>query len=176
MFFELRQYRILPGKRDEWVRFMDEVIIPFQVAKGMTIVGAFVAEEDPDLYVWIRRFEDESEDVVATTTGTRLFTLGRLEVVDGFILVAVALAVPADARLEVHVAPALAPLGRTRAAAVGATVPHVKHPARAALHHCSVQPIWRYDCRPYLRRHGLHPPPALRAYSRRAPLDHKQWA
>jgi hypothetical protein len=61
MLFELRQYRIRPGRRDEWVRFMDEVIIPFQVAQGMTIVGTFVSEEDPDLYVWIRRFEDESE-------------------------------------------------------------------------------------------------------------------
>ncbi len=61
MLFELRQYRVRPGRRDEWVTLMDEVIIPFQVAKGMTIVGTFVAEEDPDLYVWIRRFEDESE-------------------------------------------------------------------------------------------------------------------
>jgi hypothetical protein len=61
MVFELRQYRVLPGRRDEWVRFMEEVIIPFQVTRGMTIVGTFVAEEDPDLYVWIRRFEDESE-------------------------------------------------------------------------------------------------------------------
>jgi hypothetical protein len=61
MLFELRQYRVRPGRRDEWVKLMDEVIIPFQVAKGMTMVGTFIAEEDPDLYVWIRRFEDEGE-------------------------------------------------------------------------------------------------------------------
>jgi quinol monooxygenase YgiN len=61
VLFELRQYRVRPGRRDEWVKLMDEVIIPFQAAKGMTIVGTFVAEEDPDLYVWIRRFEDETE-------------------------------------------------------------------------------------------------------------------
>ena len=61
MLFELRQYRVRPGRRDEWVTLMDEAIIPFQVAKGMNIVGTFVAEEDPDLYVWIRRFENESE-------------------------------------------------------------------------------------------------------------------
>jgi len=121
-------------------------------------------------------FEYEREDAIATATGTGLFTLGRLEVVDGFIVVAVALAVPADARLEVHAASAPVTLGCARGAAVSTTVPQVKHPARAALHHCSVQPMWRYDCRPYLRRHGLHPPPALRAYSRRAPLDHRQWA
>jgi quinol monooxygenase YgiN len=61
MLFELRQYRIHPGKRDEWVKFMDEVIIPFQASKGMVIVASFVAEEDPDLYVWIRRFDDEED-------------------------------------------------------------------------------------------------------------------
>ena len=61
MFFELRQYRTLPGQRNNWVRFMEEVIIPFQVSKGMVIVGSFVGEEEQDLYVWIRRFESESE-------------------------------------------------------------------------------------------------------------------
>ena len=29
MFFELRQYQLRPGKRDEWVKLMDEVIIPY---------------------------------------------------------------------------------------------------------------------------------------------------
>ncbi len=61
MLYELRQYRVRPGRRDEWVRLMDEVIIPFQVAKGMTIVGTFLTEDDPDLYVWIRRFDDEAD-------------------------------------------------------------------------------------------------------------------
>ncbi len=59
MFFELRQYRILPGKRDEWVRIMEERIIPGQTAMGATVVGSFVATEEDDLYVWIRRFESE---------------------------------------------------------------------------------------------------------------------
>jgi hypothetical protein len=61
MLFELRQYRIQPGKREEWVRLMEEEIIPFQVSKGMVIVGSFTVEEDPDLYIWIRRFESEEE-------------------------------------------------------------------------------------------------------------------
>lgn len=58
---ELRQYRVLPGRRDEWVKLMDEVVVPFQIAKGMVIIGTFIADEDPDLYVWIRRFENEDE-------------------------------------------------------------------------------------------------------------------
>lgn len=61
MFFELRQYRTHSGKRSEWIRFMDEVIIPFQVLKGMIVVGSFAGEEEDDLYVWIRRFENEAE-------------------------------------------------------------------------------------------------------------------
>ena len=61
MFFELRQYRIRAGRRDEWVRLMEEKIIPFQVSKGMVVVGSFVCEEDADLYVWMRRFDSEEE-------------------------------------------------------------------------------------------------------------------
>ena len=63
MFFELRQYRCNPGKREAWVAFMEEVIIPFQVSEGMVIVGSFVGQEDDDLYVWIRRFASEEERV-----------------------------------------------------------------------------------------------------------------
>ena len=61
MFLELRQYRTLPGQRNNWVKYMEETIIPFQVSKGMVIVGSFVGEEELDLYVWIRRFESESD-------------------------------------------------------------------------------------------------------------------
>lgn len=61
MLFELRQYQALPDKRDALVELMDTVIIPFQISKGMSIVGSFVGEEDPNLYVWIRRFESEEQ-------------------------------------------------------------------------------------------------------------------
>ena len=63
MFFELRQYRTRPGRREDWVTYMEETIIPFQVSKGMVIVGSFVGQEDQDLYVWIRRFASEEERV-----------------------------------------------------------------------------------------------------------------
>ena len=61
MFFELRQYHTKPGQRERWVRFMEEVIIPFQVSKGMVVAGSFVGQEDDSLYVWIRRFDSEEE-------------------------------------------------------------------------------------------------------------------
>ena len=61
MFYELRQYRTLPGQRANWVDYMEKEIIPFQVSKGMVIAGSFVGEEEDDLYVWIRRFESEED-------------------------------------------------------------------------------------------------------------------
>jgi len=61
MLFELRQYRCQPGTRDAFVEAMESLAIPFQVQCGMVILGSFVAEEDPDTYVWLRRFKDEAE-------------------------------------------------------------------------------------------------------------------
>jgi hypothetical protein len=61
MFFELRQYKTLPGERENWVRFMEEEIIPFQVSKGMVIAGSFIDQEDENHYIWMRRFESEEE-------------------------------------------------------------------------------------------------------------------
>ena len=51
MFYELRQYKILPGKMDEWVRFMEEKIIPFQVTQGMVITGSFRGEADDSVHL-----------------------------------------------------------------------------------------------------------------------------
>lgn len=61
MFFEYRQYRILNGRRPEFVKFMEDVVIPFQIAKGMVVTGNFVGETEMDLYIWIRRFESEEQ-------------------------------------------------------------------------------------------------------------------
>jgi hypothetical protein len=63
MLYELRIYECHPGQRDAWVQYMEEEIIPFQVAKGMVIVGSFVDEQDPNRYIWMRRFVDEEERV-----------------------------------------------------------------------------------------------------------------
>jgi hypothetical protein len=60
-FYELRQYRIRPGKHEAWQQMMETEIVPFQTSKGMVIAGMFFGEEDKDLFVWLRRFEDEQE-------------------------------------------------------------------------------------------------------------------
>jgi quinol monooxygenase YgiN len=62
-FFEIRRYQARPGRRDEWVRCMEDVVIPYQQAKGMTVLASFVDEEDEDGYVWIRRFDDEDDRI-----------------------------------------------------------------------------------------------------------------
>jgi hypothetical protein len=63
MFYEIRRYQARPGRRDDWVRYMEDTVIPFQQAKGMTVIASFIDEEDEDGYVWIRRFDDEDDRV-----------------------------------------------------------------------------------------------------------------
>jgi hypothetical protein len=60
-FYELRQYKVRPGKLAEWIKIMEEEIIPFQVSKGMVICGSFGGETDESVYVWLRRFDSEAE-------------------------------------------------------------------------------------------------------------------
>jgi hypothetical protein len=40
---------------------MEEKIIPFQISKGVVVIGSFVGEQAEDLYVWIRRFASEEQ-------------------------------------------------------------------------------------------------------------------
>lgn len=60
-FYELRQYKVLPGKQAEFIAMMEREIIPFQVANGMVITGSFRGESDESVYFWMRRFESEEQ-------------------------------------------------------------------------------------------------------------------
>src|SRR5438093_957706 len=60
-FYELRQYHVRPGKMAQWLKLMEEEIIPFQVSKGMVITGSFSGETDEAVYVWMRRFDSEAQ-------------------------------------------------------------------------------------------------------------------
>lgn len=60
-FYELRRYKILPGKMEEWLQLMELEIIPFQVSCGMVVTGSFRGEDDDSCYIWMRRFESEEE-------------------------------------------------------------------------------------------------------------------
>ena len=83
MFFELREYRILPGQMDNWVSYMEEVIIPFQVSKGMVIIGSFVSKDESDLYIWIRRFESEAQKESLMRLSTKVMN-GKIILVGRF--------------------------------------------------------------------------------------------
>lgn len=61
MYYEIRRYQTQPGRREEWVRYMEEVIIPFQTAQGMDVTASFVDDQDDNGYVWMRRFENEPD-------------------------------------------------------------------------------------------------------------------
>ena len=63
MLIELREYTVRPGKRDEWVKMMEEEIIPFQIQNGIAVLGSFVCEDNDGIYVWMRRFESEEDRV-----------------------------------------------------------------------------------------------------------------
>lgn len=62
-FFEIRQYKVLPGKMASWVDVMEKEIIPFQVSQGMVICGSYRHETDESIYFWIRRFDSEEQRV-----------------------------------------------------------------------------------------------------------------
>ena len=63
-FYELRRYKILPGKMEDWLQLMEQEIIPFQVSKGMVITASFRGEDDDSCYIWMRRFVSEEERVL----------------------------------------------------------------------------------------------------------------
>lgn len=56
--FELRQYTLRPGRRDDLVTLFDREFAPGQTSLGITVVGQFRDLDHPDRFVWIRAFPD----------------------------------------------------------------------------------------------------------------------
>jgi hypothetical protein len=54
---EFRQYRLQPGRMDDFVALFDREFVDSQEALGMRLVGQFRDVDDPDRFVWIRAFE-----------------------------------------------------------------------------------------------------------------------
>jgi NIPSNAP len=61
MLYELREYHVKKGKMKQWLKLMDDEIMPFQVSQGMVIPAGFTAPRKKDLYVWLRRFKNEAD-------------------------------------------------------------------------------------------------------------------
>ena len=56
--YELRQYKIVKGERERFMRLFDAVFVESQEAVGMRVYGQFADLDDPDRFVWIRGFDD----------------------------------------------------------------------------------------------------------------------
>ncbi|RWB52025.1 NIPSNAP family protein [Mesorhizobium sp.] len=55
---ELRQYTLRPGQRETLIALFDREFIVSQEATGMTIIGQFRDLHRPDMFVWLRGFDD----------------------------------------------------------------------------------------------------------------------
>ncbi|RWB22190.1 MAG: NIPSNAP family protein [Mesorhizobium sp.] len=55
---ELRQYTLKPGRRETLIALFDREFIETQEATGMTVIGQFRDLDRPDMFVWLRGFED----------------------------------------------------------------------------------------------------------------------
>ncbi|WP_319022989.1 NIPSNAP family protein [Mesorhizobium sp. B2-8-5] len=55
---ELRQYTLKPGQRDTLIALFDREFVETQEATGMTVIGQFRDLDRPDMFVWLRGFED----------------------------------------------------------------------------------------------------------------------
>jgi hypothetical protein len=64
---ELRQYQLLPGRRDELIDLFDGHLVEPQEASGMRILGQFRDLDRPDWFVWLRGFQDMAGRTSALT-------------------------------------------------------------------------------------------------------------
>ena len=55
---ELRQYTLLPGKRDTLIDLFEREFIEPQEAVGIQVIAQFRDIDDPDRFVWLRGFRD----------------------------------------------------------------------------------------------------------------------
>jgi quinol monooxygenase YgiN len=53
---ELRQYKIVPGKRDAMIALFEREFVESQEELGMRLVGQFRDRDDPSRFTWIRAF------------------------------------------------------------------------------------------------------------------------
>lgn len=59
--YELRQYKVVKGERDRFMRLFGEAFVDSQEAVGMRLYGQFADLDDPDRFVWIRGFDGMAE-------------------------------------------------------------------------------------------------------------------
>ena len=68
MIVELRQYTLLPGRRDVLVELFDREFVESQEELGMRILGTFRDLDREDRFVWLRGFENMATRLVGLTS------------------------------------------------------------------------------------------------------------
>jgi hypothetical protein len=58
---ELRRYALRPGQRDTLVELFDANFVESQEALGIDVIGQFRDLDDPDLFTWVRGFQNMEE-------------------------------------------------------------------------------------------------------------------
>jgi hypothetical protein len=61
MIVEVRSYRIIPGRRDEFIRLFESRAVPALRAHGMKVLGPMIDVENPNKFVWLRSFPSLAE-------------------------------------------------------------------------------------------------------------------
>src|SRR4051794_21851701 len=56
--FELRNYTLIPGRREAFIGLFEREFVESQEAVGARIVATFRNLDDPDRFVWLRGFPD----------------------------------------------------------------------------------------------------------------------
>ena len=65
--FELRQYTLKPGRREDLVNVFEREFVEGQEIEGMCILGTFRDVDRDDRFVWVRGFRDMEERLQALT-------------------------------------------------------------------------------------------------------------
>ncbi|WP_224544674.1 NIPSNAP family protein [Mesorhizobium sp. CA16] len=55
---ELRQYTLKPGQRETLIALFERELVETQEVTGMTVIGQFRDLDRPDMFVWLRGFEN----------------------------------------------------------------------------------------------------------------------
>ncbi|MEL0624098.1 hypothetical protein V6238_13470 [Marinomonas arenicola] len=60
---ELREYKIRPGKADQWITWMRDELLPYQRSQGMRILSTnlYQDENGDEYFIWTREFDDEQQ-------------------------------------------------------------------------------------------------------------------
>lgn len=60
---ELREYKLKPNKKHQWLTWMKEELLPYQVSQGMQVLQTYTYQDEQgdDWFVWLRAFENEEQ-------------------------------------------------------------------------------------------------------------------